>query len=374
MPALFGAMAKRYGWPSVKAITCEVIAFRPTSADSDLMKSRPSGPHVGETPLGPVVDEQTPVRVAAQRLRNTLRINALTSTLGGLVCVLAGGWTSTTLGTRHAGLVRLVGLGLVVFAVGVAAVAGSRVSKLSRWAPVVSTADAVWVVATVATVGAGWYSAIGVAVVGGVALIVGGFGLAQFRAWRHLRSVVATRPMSMFDEVPPVEVAHVERTVRGGREVAWAVVTDHELYGRLAPNLSGVHVQSGTGAGMVRVCSNNGGEEWSETCTVWDEGQRFEVNVRTERYPYPLAVMRGSWWVHPETPGTSLVGMDFRYQPQPGIKGRVFAALMQAGFPLVLHRILRGWQHEIKHSNTQPQSTIRRGRTRNHFRHRTRSG
>ena len=280
MPALFGAMAKRYGWPSVKAITCEVVAFCPTSADSDHMNSRPSAPNLGEPPLGPVVDEQTPVRVAEQRLRNTLRINALTSTLGGLVCVLAGGWTSTTLGTRHAGLVRLVGLGLVVFAVGVAAVAGSRVSKLSRWAPVVSTADAVWVVATVATVGAGWYSAIGVAVVGGVALMVGGFGLAQFRASRHLCSVVATRPMSMFDEVPPVEVAHVERTVRSGREVAWAVVTDHELYGRLAPNLSAVHVQSGTGAGMVRVCSNKSGEEWSETCAVWDEGERFEVNVR----------------------------------------------------------------------------------------------
>ena len=350
-------MTKRYGWQSVKAITCEVIAFRPTSADSDLMKSRPSEPHVGETPLGPVVDDLTPVRSAAQPLRNTLRINALTSTLGGLVCVLAGGWTSTTLGTGHAGLLRLVGLSLVVFAVGVAAVAGARVSKLSRWSPVVSTADAVWVAATVATVAAGWYSPLGVAVVGGVALMVGGFGVAQFRAWRHLRSVVATRLMSTFDELPPVEVAHVERTVRGGWEVAWAVVTDHELYGRLAPNLSGVHVLSGTGAGMVRVCSNNGGEEWSETCTVWDEGERFEVNVRTERCPYPLAVMRGSWWVHPETPGTSLVGMDFWYQPLTGLKGRVFAAVIQAGFPLVLGRIVRGWEHEIEHRSTRPEST-----------------
>ena len=252
------------------------------------MNFPPSGQHVAENPVGLVVDDLTPVRSAAQRLRNALRLNAFTSTLGGFVCVMAGGWTSAILGTGHAGLVRLVGLGLVVFAADVAAVGGSRMSRLSRWSPVVSVADAVWVAATVATIAAGWYSTVGVFIVAAVAMMVGGFGVAQFRAWRHLRSVVATRPMSTFDEVPPVEVAHVERTVRGSQQVAWSVVTDHELYGRLAPNLSAVHVQSGTGAGMVRVCSNNDGEEWSETCTLWDEGERFEVNVRTERYPYPV--------------------------------------------------------------------------------------
>ena len=261
------------------------------------------------------------------------------------------------LGTGHAGLVRLVGLGLVVFAFDVAAVAGARVSRLVRWAPVVSIADAVWVAATAVTVAAGWYSTAGVIVVVLVGAMVAAFGATQLRAWQHHRSIVGSWPVSMFDEVPPVEVAHVERKVRGSRHIAWDVVTDHELYGRLAPNLSAVHVQSGTGAGMVRVCSNNAGEEWSETCTVWDEGNRFEVNVRTDRYPYPLAVMRGSWWVSPDTPETSVVGMDFRYQPLPGIKGRVFAALMQAGFPVALHRILRGWEHEIAHRNTHQLST-----------------
>lgn len=277
--------------------------------------------------------------------------------VGGLVCLVAGGWTSTVLGTGQAGLVRLLGLGLVVFAFDVAAVAGARVSRLVRWAPVVSIADAVWVAATAVTVAAGWYSTAGVIVVVLVAAMVAGFGAAQLRTWQHHRSTVGSRPVSMFDEVPPVEVAHVERKVLGRQHIAWGVVTDHELYGRLAPNLSAVHVQSGTGAGMVRVCSNNAGEEWSETCTVWDEGDRFEVNVRTDHYPYPLAVMRGSWWVRPDTPQTSVVGMDFRYQPLPGTKGRVFAALMQAGFPVVLRRILRGWEHEIAHRNTHQLST-----------------
>ena len=309
-----------------------------------------------EIMTGPVVDELTSIRSSAQRLRNTLRLNAFTSAFGGLVCLLAGGWTSTMLGTSHAGFVRLVGLGLVGFAIGVAGVAGARVSRLVRWAPMVSAADAVWVAATAVTVAVGWYSSFGIVVVGLVAFMVAVFGVAQLQAWKRLRKTVGPRPTSTFDEVPPVEVAHVERKIRGPRDLAWKVVTDHELYGRLAPNLSAVHVQSGTGAEMVRVCSNNAGEEWSETCTLWDDGDRFEVNVRTDHYPYPLAVMRGSWWVHPnssDTSDTAVVGMDFRYQPEPGIKGRVFAALMQAGFPLVLRRILRGWEHEIEHRTTR---------------------
>lgn len=297
------------------------------------MKSLLPRGRADEALIGSVVDELTPARSAAQRLRNTLRVNALASTVGGLVCATAGGWTSTVLGTGHAGLVRLIGLGLIVFAVEVAVVAGARVSRLNRWAPVVSVADALWVGTTIVAVGADWFSTVGVLIVGVVAVMVGAFGVAQLRAWRRFRAVAATRSMLALDELPPVEVAHVERLVRGSRRVAWEVVTDHELYGRLAPNLSEVHVQSGAGTEMVRVCSNIGGEEWTEACTLWDEGERFEVNVRTDRYPYPLAVMRGSWWVRSDTPDRSLLGMDFRYQPLPGIKGRIFAALMQAGIP-----------------------------------------
>lgn len=318
------------------------------SMKSSPLKSSSPREHSFDTSLGSVVDELTTRRTTAQQLRNVLRANAFTSTIGGLVCLAAGGWTSTQLGTGHAGLVRLVGVGLIVFGVDVAVVAGSRVSRLHRWAPIVSAADALWVVATLATIAAGWYSAFGAAVVCLVGLMVGSFGVAQLLGWRRLKLVALDQSFVAFDEVPPIEVAHVERCVAGSPKVAWQVVTDHELYGRLAPNLSDVHVQSGTGADLVRVCSNNNGDTWTETCSLWKEGEQFEVNVRTDRYPYPLAVMRGSWWVRSDSADRTIVGMDFRYRPRPGIKGFVFAAVMQAAFPFVLRRILSGWQHEIE--------------------------
>jgi hypothetical protein len=302
---------------------------------------------VSQPPAGPVVDELTPLRTAAQSLRNTLRLNAATSMSGGLVSAIAGGWTAKLLGTEYTGLVRLVGVGLMVFAADVAMVGGARISRLIRWAPVVCVADGLWVAATAGTIAAGWFSTSGAVLMAAVGVMVSGFGLKQLRTWLRLRRA-ADATLLHHDEAPPIEVAHVERKVHGSRELAWDVVTDHELYGRLAPNLSAVHVQSGTGAGMVRVCSNNAGDEWSETCTVWDEGERFEVDVRTDDYPYPLAVIRGSWWVQSEGAATSVVGMDFRYQPLPGFKGRIFAAAMQAAFPMVLRRILRGWEREIE--------------------------
>ncbi len=86
---------------------------------------------------------------------------------------------------------------------------------------------------------------------------------------------------------------------------------------------------------------------WSETCTLWAEGERFEFDVHTDGYPYPLAAMRGAWWVRAEHSDVSRVGMDFRYQPRSGMRGAVFAATMQAAFPLVLRRILRGWRAEM---------------------------
>ena len=88
--------------------------------------------------------------------------------------------------------------------------------------------------------------------------------------------------------------------------------------------------------------ANRGGDEWSETCTVWDDGHQYDIAVDTSDYPYPLAEMRGSWSTGATSP--AVVSMDFRYRPRPGIRGRLFAAAMQAAFPMVLGRIIRGWR------------------------------
>lgn len=296
----------------------------------------------------PVVDADTTVRVAAQRLRNTLRINAGISTLTGLVLLAAPGRLADLIGTGHPGWIRFVGTGLVLFAADVAAVAGARLRRLLVFAPAVIAADIAWVVATIGTVAARWFNPAGVAVVADVGVVIATLGWRQTVHWRRTRRLAGKR-LDLIDESPPIEVFRTAGPVPAPARDVWAVITDHDLYGRLAPNLSGVRVLTGNGPDLVRTCSNTKGQTWTETCTLWDDGHRFDVDVHTDGYPYPLQVMRGSWWVEPDGAHHSIAGMDFLLQPRSGLRGRLFAAAMQAAFPFVLRRILRGWRTEAVH-------------------------
>ncbi|MDA3039221.1 MAG: hypothetical protein O3C27_06765 [Actinomycetota bacterium] len=136
--------------------------------------------------LDAVADDIAPVAEETQRLRNTLRLNAVTSFSGGLAATAAGGTVARLLGTGHPGWVRLIGVGLCLFAVGVLTVAASRFSKLVRWAPIISILDAGWVLASAATMVLGWYSPTGQATVALVALMVAWLGTRQMRLSRSI--------------------------------------------------------------------------------------------------------------------------------------------------------------------------------------------
>ena len=292
--------------------------------------------------LGAVVDTNTPIRSAAQRVRNTLRLNACTSVAGGLALVVAAGPMNDLIGSGSPTWVRIVGVGLIVFALDVGILSGTSIRRLGRFTPVVSAGDGIWVLASVGTTAAGWYSAAGNLIVGAVACMVAIFGVRQVVLVRRVRVECEGIPAAVLDEVPPTEVCHVEAAIDATPAIAWSVITDHELYGRLAPNLSRVSPTASDGPGLTRTCANRGGDEWSETGTVWDEGHQYDIAVDTSSYPYPLAEMRGSWSAGATSP--TVVSMDFRYRPHPGIRGRLFAAAMQGACPLVLGRIIRGWR------------------------------
>jgi hypothetical protein len=121
------------------------------------------------------------------------------------------------------------------------------------------------------------------------------------------------------------------------------MVRDHQLYGRLAPNLSNVEVISGPGETLRRRCTATEGGHWQETCTLWDEGRRFAVEVDTAAYPYPITVMRGLWQVDPHPHG-STVTMRFALQATPTIRGGLFIIVMRPYFGRAVARIFDGWQ------------------------------
>lgn len=116
-----------------------------------------------------------------RRLRGVLLANAATSALAGSIAALAPVRLDGLLGTGHPGWVRVVGIGLVVFAVEVLLVARSGRARLDSGTRLIVVADAAWVVATVVTIALGWYSTAGAVAVG-----VAGVGVADFAVVQHV--------------------------------------------------------------------------------------------------------------------------------------------------------------------------------------------
>lgn len=116
---------------------------------------------------------------AGRLLPLVLEANAATSLAAGAVGLAAGRWSANRLGLDDTTWVRLVGAGLILFALAVAAASRLRGPALARAARLISAADAAWVIGTVAVVATGVLSTSGVV----IALVMGvgvlDLGLAQ---------------------------------------------------------------------------------------------------------------------------------------------------------------------------------------------------
>jgi hypothetical protein len=207
-------------------------------------------------------------------------------------------------------------------------------ARLRRWARLVIVADAVWVAGNIALLVLRPLPASGAVAVGAVAAVV-----AALAAWQTV-GLAAVRDG---DPLADVEVVEAERVLAVPPAAVWPLITDHDLYGRLAPNLSTVEVISEPDAPLRRRCVNTSGQGWEETCTLWEDGRRFAVDVDTAGYPYPLVLMRGLWQVDPHPHGSQVL-MRFAFQAAPSVPGGLFAIALRVLFPLAVRRILDDWQ------------------------------
>lgn len=100
-----------------------------------------------------------------ERLRTVLGVNALVSGLAGLGAAVAAEPIADLLGTDHTGIVRIVGIALVLFAVDLAILRAARHRWLVAGAKVAAGADAAWSVGTIVIALSGTLDPVGVAVV-----------------------------------------------------------------------------------------------------------------------------------------------------------------------------------------------------------------
>jgi ribosome-associated toxin RatA of RatAB toxin-antitoxin module len=142
----------------------------------------------------------------------------------------------------------------------------------------------------------------------------------------------------------------MHRTVDAPRAVVWDVITDQELYGEVAPNLSSVAVVEGAGEGMVRRCVDTAGNEWTESCTHWDEGQSFAVSVHVENSVFHrrfFTRMDGEWRLSEDDEGVRMA-ITFDFEPRYGPLGVFISKYFEYRAPGLVETIFDGWEEEIR--------------------------
>lgn len=280
-------------------------------------------------------------RPTTRRLRAGLRANAVFSMVCGLVLLFAGWSLAGPWGVEPKLVLPVLGVAVAAFGVLVSRLAVQPARLMRPWAVVVVVADFAWVVASIALLA--WHP---LTVAGLTAVATAAAAVAALAAWQ----ITGIAEMRDDDPLSDIEIVEATRVITAPPAAVWPLLTDHDLYGRLAPNLSKVEVISRTGQPLRRQCTNTTGQAWEESCTVWDDGHRYAVEVDTTSYPYPISLMRGLWQADPDPAGTR-VTMRFAYQATPSLYGGLFVIAFRPLFTPALNRIFRGWQRHTVRSN-----------------------
>jgi ribosome-associated toxin RatA of RatAB toxin-antitoxin module len=149
----------------------------------------------------------------------------------------------------------------------------------------------------------------------------------------------------------------MHRTVDAPRAVVWDVITDHELYGNVAPNLSSVAVVEGAGEGMIRRCVDTDGNEWTESCTHWDESHSYAVSVHVDDSVFHRRFfnrMDGEWRLSEHDDGVCIT-ITFDFDPRYGPLGVFISKYFAYKAPGLIEAIFDDWEAEIR-SRTSDES------------------
>jgi hypothetical protein len=142
-----------------------------------------------------------------------------------------------------------------------------------------------------------------------------------------------------------VQTFVIDRYIDAPRSGTWEVLSDLDGWGEHAPNLSKTEVVEGAAEGAVRRCYNNAGKGWSETCTLWQPGRRYVMEVDTSDYPYPMTLMRGTFSVDDEGSGTR-VSLQFDYRFKYGLLGRLAGIVARPMLARTCRRLLKSIEAE----------------------------
>ena len=236
-------------------------------------------------------------------------------------------WLDDVLGVPS-WVLALVGVGLVGFAAAILA-AMTRPATLRRDATAVITADLAWVLATPVVLASDLLSTTGERALVVTTVLVGVLAVEQLVGL--VRSRGLPRP-----GVRPVQLVG-RRDVDASADVAWAAVADAAGYAAFAPGIAAARTDGPLAEGMRRICTDEAGNEWNETCSLVEPGRAYRMTVDTSTYPWHFRVLLDSfgmaWRVTPRAAG-STIELTFGGGVLLGVLGRVAMRVWTSDDPI----------------------------------------
>lgn len=139
-----------------------------------------------------------------------------------------------------------------------------------------------------------------------------------------------------------------ERVVSASKQETWSVVSNVANYHLVAPNIDRVEILSGYGEGMVRKCSHSA-QSWTETATLWKEGEAyaFTVDTSAKDYPFPFKSLKGTWKVRSAAENQTKIIMIFDFTYSKWIYNLMVHPFLKKQFSEVCEELLNNWENEL---------------------------
>lgn len=284
--------------------------------------------------------------------RTFIALNAAFSALVGLELIIFPDTTAHLMFTDPSGwkplVLRLLGVGLALFALGLSLMATNRFVRKGEVMLIVF-ADIGWLIASTAIVllASHVFTDTGLLMIEIVGALVAFFATGQYVGAGRI--VAPKSRVSILSKQGKL-TATVKRAVDAPAEAVWNVMTDHSGYADVASNISKIEVLSGEGIGMQRRCFGPKGENWTETCDHFEAGRSYGFKIHTEApdYPYPISDLQGRWSVAPTGPGSEF-SIDIQAMPKGGLLSRMlFTALAKRQFKTVLIDLADAWSQRME--------------------------
>ena len=271
-------------------------------------------------------------------LQKTLLTNAIFSGVSGITLIIFHMGIAKHFGIENGQIFWIIGIGLLLFAASI--VYEIRRQKATGVLAIIFQ-DFLWVIGSVLLLVLQPFdlSKVGNITILVVALMVLFLGIGQAKALAQADSTGKSG----------IKQLSFERIMHGSKSEVWKLVSDVANYDKVAPGLDDVTIISGEGLGMVRRCSH-GNDQWTETCSVWNEEQEyaFEVNTSAPDYPHPFKYLKGHWLVETIDEDHTRVTMTFEFEYLKKRQNWMLHPFLKGRFSKDAEALLDNWEAELE--------------------------